>query len=302
MKKLIYLGLILVMMTTLGLAACRDVNEGANSGTAIPTFAPHSQPLTTRPPLLIQFCDDDTGSYPHGYFTAANQLIASSLQQAVTANQQGVTLYATAITHNTFDPANTLSPAFSIPSISAYPPEPTPVPTAAPQDPVTDPATATTIADQTNQNIANYNQQVAKITQQVQSTKASVANDAKRLTSWSPQVDDIGTSILGCFQLAASRFQGQPGTKLLYIASDLENNTDVDYTQNFVTSHALQGVIVHVIYFYSQNAARDQQKRSNWCPYLQSAGASAVFFSDPASSSILSDVFDKDLTASTSSC
>jgi hypothetical protein len=114
------------------------------------------------------------------------------------------------------------------------------------------------------------------------------------------QEDDIATSVLGCFQLAASRFAGKDGTKMMYIASDLENNTDVDYTQDFVTSHALSGVIVHMIYFYSDNAARDQQKRAQWCPYLEAAGAKAVYFSDPAVP--LSDLFDTDLNAKALPC
>jgi hypothetical protein len=267
----------------------------------LPTFAPANQPTTLRPPLVIQFCDDDTGSYPRRDFAAANSLMASSLVSAVSANQGGVTLFATAITHNTFDPANTLNPAFKVPSIPAYDLAPTPVPTQEPQDPVTDPATATAVTSQTISGIIKHNQSVEDTNATIAKTKADVTQDTARLTSWKPTVDTIASSIIGCFQLAASRFQNQPGTKMVYIASDLENNTDVDYTQNFVTSKALNGAIVHVIYFVSPSAKRDQEKRALWCPFLKSAGAKTVLFSDPTSSPTLADVFNTDLTA-TSAC
>jgi hypothetical protein len=205
-----------------------------------------------------------------------------------------VTLFATAITHNTFDPKNTLDPAFKVPAIPAYPTPPTPVPTHAPQDPVTDPPTATAVSQQTTSGILTYNQSVASIDQMITNAKTSVQKDAVRLTKWSPPVDNIATSILGCFQLAASRFQNQPGTKMIYIASDLENNTDVDYTQSFVTSKSLSDVIVHIIYFVSSSAGRDHEKRAQWCPFLKSAGAKAVIFSDPTVSPTLSNVFTKD--------
>jgi hypothetical protein len=302
MKKLLCVASMMVILFSL--VACGTVGGSISTSGAspLPTLALRNQPATTRPPLLIQFCNDDTGSFPRKDFQGANQLMASSLEQAVSANQQGVTLYATAITHNTFDPSNTLNPAFIVPEIPAYETPPTPVPTHGPQDPVTDPATATAISQQTNSGVISYNGSVASLDQTIEKAKNDVKNDVARLISWNPKVDNIATSILGCFQLAASRFQGQSGAKLIYVASDLENNTDVDYTQSFVQSHSLAGVIVHVIYFVSPSAARDQQKRAKWCPFLKSAGASAVLFSDPTASPTLADVFNKDLAIPANSC
>ena len=154
------------------------------------------------------------------------------------------------------------------------------MPTQAPQNPVSDPATATAVSHQTTQGVIEHNQAVAALDQQIAIARATVTKDTQRLTSWNPPVDKRATSILGCFQLAASRLQGQSAAKLVYVASDLENNTDVDYTQSFVTQQALKAVTVHVIFLFSQNAQRDQQKRHDWCAYLKSAGASAVLFSD----------------------
>jgi hypothetical protein len=82
---------------------------------------------------------------------------------------------------------------------------------------------------------------------------------------------------------------------MLYIASSLQNSTDVDYTQNFATSKALAGAIVHVIFFTSPDAKQDQAKRTKWCPYLKSAGAKAVIFSLPGTP--LQNMFSDDLTA-----
>ena len=299
MKRM--MSVILLMGMLAFLSACSGPTPSV-AVTPSPTLAQRSQPANAQMPLLVQFCNDDTGSFPRQDFVAASQLMASSLLETVTANQQGVTLFATAITHNTFDPKNTLDPAFKVPAIPAYPPQPTPVPTHAPQDPVTDPPTATAISQQTLNGILSYNQSVASIDQTISKTKQSLQDDVVRLTKWNPPVDNIATSILGCFQLAASRFQNQPGTKLIYIASDLENNTDVDYTQGFVTSHGLAGVVVHVIYFVSPSAARDQQKRAKWCPFLKSAGAKAVLFSDPTASPTLSDVFTKDRAVPEQGC
>lgn len=294
-------GLSIMAVVSLYIASCTTIHSGGASVTPLPTLAVRTLPMPTRPHLVIQYCDDTTGSYyPHGYFPLANQTIAASMQQAVTANQNGMTLFATAITHNTFDPANTLNPAFTIPSVPAYPLLPTPVPTLAPDNPVFDPATATAVAGQTINDIHDYNQRVQAIDQTLQTTNSYVASELARLTSWKPTEDNVATSVLGCFQLAASRFQGQEGAKMIYIASDLENNTDVDYTQDFVTSHELSGVIVHIIYFYSATASRDQQKRSQWCSYLAAGGAKAVFFSDPAVP--LSDLFDVDLNAKSLPC
>lgn len=304
MKKPRTLALLLGLLVAITLPACSGAGGSVPviSSAPLPTLAPVTQPATTRPPLLIQFCNDDTGSFPRKDFAGANQLMAKSLEAAVSANQQGVTLFATAITHNTFDPNNTLDPAFSIPAIPAFAPAPTPVPTHEANDPVTDPATATAVSDQNISTITAYNGAVAQLEKTVSDTKADVAKDAKRLTSWNPRLDPIASSILGCFQLAAARFQNQSGTKLIYIASDLENNTDIDYTQNFVTSQGLKGAIVHVIYFVSPNATRAQEKRAEWCPLLKKAGAAAVMFSDPTASPTLSDVFNKDAAVATLPC
>ncbi len=288
-------------LTLLTFGAC-SATQTIGGGTPVPmsTLTTRTQSAVTRPALVVQYCDDTTGSYPRSDFVGANRLMATTLTTAATANQGGVTLYATAITHNTFDSHNTLAP-FHIAAIPSYGSQPTPWPTQAPENPVTDNATATAVAVQTGKGIATYNAGAAQVDQQLQQAQAAINNDAKRLTAWNPPVDHVATSVLGCLQLAAQRFQGQPGQKMLYIASDMQNNTNVDATKNFAKDHKLSGVIVHVIYFYSPFASENQQKITYWCGLLTSAGAQTVIFSDPEMA-FNGNLFDIDLAAASQSC
>lgn len=299
-----YVAMLLVLVISGGTIAACTLGPGPQpiATAPTPTAAVRSQPEPVRPALLIQYCDDVTTSYPRADFQAANALIANALVQSVGANQGGVTLYATAITHNTFDPANTLAPVFKVPAIAAYQPTPTVLPTYVPQNPNTDPPTETAIANARATAIASYNGGVLSIDQQIQHAQAAVTRDVGRLKTWNPPPDNIATSILGCFQLAAQRFAGQPGVKLIYLATDFGNNTYIDNAQPLVTQHQLAGVIVHAIYFYSPTAVAAAQTETQWCSYLLSAGAKSVTFNDPSSSQNLADVFDKDAFASAHKC
>lgn len=275
------------------------------------TIATKSQPMVTpvgvqktvhRAAIIVQFCSDVTTSYPREDFQRANQLIANSLAQAVRPDQDGVTLYATAITHNTFDPANTLDPPFVVPAIGPYPAFPTPVPTAKPLDPVSDSATATAIASKNSVAVTAYNQAVQATVSNVQGVQKSVTGDVARLNTWNPPADNTATSIYGCLELARDRFNGHAETKLLYIASDLENNTNVDETNTLEASQGLKGAIVHMIFFYSESAARRDAKVAIWCPLMRAAGATAVLFDDPSTSLDLPNMFDQDAQTQPQPC
>jgi hypothetical protein len=275
------------LLLCLVLSACAALTS-ATAGpavTPVPTvIVPH------RPPVLVQFCTDDTGSYPRGDFVQANKKVADSLAQAVVPNSSGLILYATLITSMTFDPSNTLDP-FIIPAIANYPALPTPQPTPSESNPVSSSATATAVAGQYNAAIRAYNAQMAALNAQLHMVRAQVANDAKRLTSWNPTVNTTATSVWGCLQLARQRFASQPGVKYLIIASDMQNNTNVDFTADFTASKALKGVNVHVIYYYCQVAGSCQDLQAKWTSVFTGSGAASVKFDDPAQSDGLPNLF-----------
>jgi hypothetical protein len=268
------------------LAAC-----ALSSGTPVAPVTP--APVTSVPhrgPVLVQYCADDTGSYPRGLFGSANMAVANSLIQSVQPNSEGLVLYATLITSMTFDASNTLAP-FVIPAIGNYPALPTPLPTPAEANPVSFSATATAVARQDSANVVAYNAAVAQVNTRLQVTKGQVTDDSKRLTGWEPAIDSTATSVWGCLQLARQRFAGQPGTKYLIIASDMDNNTDVDFTADFTASQALKGVIVNVIFYYCQQAGVCQDRANSWRQIFSGSGATSVVFDDPAQSQALGNLF-----------
>ncbi len=277
---------LIPLLACLLLAACAasTISPGVQV-TPVPTvIAPH------RGPILVQYCIDDTGSYPRGDFYIANRLVASNLAQAVQPNTDGLTLYATLITSNTFDPSNSLAP-FVIPAVANYPTLPTPIPTPVQDNPVSYSATASAVANQQSADIAAYNGQMASTNAQVQTTRIQVTADAKRLTSWNPRIDATATSVWGCLQLARQRFTGLPGTKYLIIASDMQNNTNVDYTADFQAAQALKGVIVHVIFYVCENAGDCGSLTAYWHHVFQASGAQSITFDDPAQSQAIPDLF-----------
>jgi hypothetical protein len=270
------------------LAACADPLTSV-APKALITPAPTST-IAHRGPVLVQYCADDTGSYPRDDFALANRSIADSLVQSVRANSDGLVLYATLITSNTFDASNTLAP-FVIPAIANYPALPTPIATPSQANPISYSATATAVADKNSIGIGAYNADVATINTRVTVIRGQVAADVARLTGWNPPIDAAATSIWGCLQLARQRFTGQPGNKYLIIASDMDNNTGVDYTADFTASQALKGVNVRVIFYYCQAAGQCQDRANSWTPILNSAGAASVIFDDPAQSQALPALF-----------
>jgi hypothetical protein len=281
------LTLLLTLLLAMQLTAC-DAGISSVAGARItpaPTVtSPH------RGPILVQYCADNTGIYPLDDFHQANQFVARSLVTAVRANTEGLTLYATRFASNTFDPANTLPP-FVIPATPAYPDLPTPLPTPTVNNPVSFPATATAAATGHNTSIATYNAEMARVNAQLTAVRAQVAQDAQRLSGWNPPSDERATSLWGCLQLARQRLGGQATTKYLIIASDMRYTTGVDYTADFQASQALQGVHVHVIFQYCQNASICQSLDASWGQIFTSSGAAAVRFDDPAESATIPDLF-----------
>lgn len=270
------------------LAGCGD------PGTTLPALTLTPSPTVGAPAKAqvgVQYCADDTGSYSRDNFRNANDLVAKSLinsvepdAQGVAHASQGILLYATKITGNTYDPVNTLAP-FEVPATN--PPQlPALQPTPTPGDPDQYHANSTKQSvDQANApKIAQFNSDMAAYKASLASIKSRVAGDVQRLQSWNPPVDDRGTSVWGCLVLATQRLANKPGPKYLIIASDMENNTCLD-----CANVHLDGMKVHVIFFQSDNAIRAQQKQAQWTADFIKAGAQAadISFDDPAASETL---------------
>ena len=130
-------------------------------------------------------------------------------------------------------------------------------------------------------------------TAQVKAIKAQVTTDSARLINWNPKIDATATSVWGCLQLARQRFATQTGTKYLIIASDMQNNTNVDYTSDFTSSKALKDVNVHVVYYDCENsgAGACQSLQNKWTGVFNGSGAKSVQFNDPAQSEALGNLF-----------
>ncbi len=282
------LAALLLIATLAALLAGCDAGISSIGGASITPAPTVSSPH--RGPVLVQYCADNTGIYPLDDFHRANQLVARSLVAAVRANTEGLTLYTTRFASDTFDPANSLPP-FLVPATPAYPALPTPPPTPAKDNPISYPATATAAAKQQSAAIAAYNTEVARVNAQLAATRAQVAKDAQQLSGWNPPIDNRATSLWGCLQLARQRLAGPAATKYLIIASDLKYTTGVDYTADFQAAQALQGIHIHVIYQYCQNASICQNLGASWGQIFTSSGAASVRFDDPAQSATLTDLF-----------
>jgi len=257
----------------------------ASSITPAPTMTSAHRDKTT-----IQYCVDDTASYPRDDFHGANQLIAQSLVDAVTPNSDGLTLYATLINSKTGDSSSTLDP-FQIPSIAPYPSLPVPIPTPTEGNPISYAKEKQAAQAKNDDAIKAYNDQLASVKKQVEDLKKQVGSDGNRLVNLNPAVDRDATSVWGCLQLARTRFAQNPGTHYLVIASDMENNTSVDYTGDFQSSQALKDVHVAVVYFYCSNSRSCQSVTAQWQNIFTSSGATSVKFSDPSQSKTLTNLF-----------
>jgi hypothetical protein len=278
---------IFLLLALLLLAGC-DAGLSSAVGSKI-TPAPTITNLH-RDKTTIQYCVDDTGSYPRDDFRGANQLIAQSLVDAVTPNSDGLTLYATLINSKTADSSSTLDP-FQIPSIAPYPSLPAPIPTPTEGNPISYAKEKQAAQAKNDDAIKAYNEQLASVKKQVDDLKQQVASDANRLVNLNPAVDRDATSVWGCLELARQKFKDNPGKHYLVIASDMENNTNVDKTADFVQTRALDGVNVYVVYFYCSNARSCQNTTAQWQNIFTSSGAASVKFSDPAQSKTLKNLF-----------
>jgi len=276
-----------ILLVALLLAGC-EAGLSSTAGASI-TPAP-TMTSAHRDKTTVQYCVDDTGSYPRDDFRGANQLVAQSLVDAVTPNSDGLTLYASLINSKTFDSSSTLDP-FQIPAIAAYPSLPAPIPTPTEGNPISYAKEKQAAQARNDDAIKAYNDQLATFRKQVEDLKKQVGSDANRLVNLNPPVDPAATSVWGCLELARDKFKDNPGRHYLVIASDMKNNTNVDKTADFQSSQALKDVNVAVVYFYCSNARSCQSTTAQWQKIFTDSGAASVKFTDPSGSKSLKNLF-----------
>ncbi len=274
--------MLIVAAVLLLLVACGPTfpDSETQATLTVPPAIPH------RPTVFLQYCGDNTGSYPRQYFLEANRYIADSLDAAVQLNQDGVTAYITLITSSTYNPKDTVL-TVTIPATPNNPPAPslaTPTPSG---NPFKDGQVRATAAANTGNEEQQYQATLAANQQLLQQVRTQVHTQTNRLRELAPPTENISTSIWGCLDLASQRLAEKAGIKLLVIASDMENNTDQDKTANFIQSHALKGVAVSVIFYYCQVAVECQQKTTSWQQVFLGAGATSVRFVDAGASPTL---------------
>lgn len=238
--------------------------------------------LPHRPHVTEQGCSDVTASYPHDFAIRADHLMADWLDGAVQSNQDGVTAYVSLIDSMSYDPIST--PLVIM--IPATPPDPQP-PTLAPLptptgNPYTDGQLRAQIQAQNDQAMRRYQEALAAEQAQLDAIRWQVHDQTNKLRALDPPVASR-TDVWGCLKRASERLSGEPGNKIVLIASDMENNTRQDYVPNL----SLAGASVWVIMYQCSRAPECAAKTKQWRGIFSSAGAQDVRFFDPAQTQTL---------------
>lgn len=233
-----------------------------------------------EPHRTVQYCPDDTGSYPGAFFHQANRQVADWLDQTVQINQDGLDLYTSPITSDTYgEPELTIS----VPAISPDPAMPDPLPAPTPSGNYIKDQQAhdawqrdeTKRAQEWMQAVQQHHDQVRQIQQQVhQKTNA--------LRGLTLPIDHQATDIYGCLDRASDHFRNQGGVHLVILATDLEGNTSTEQA-----SINLSGALVIVIWQFCHDAPRCAQVTREWRAYVKSKGAVNLVAYDASESPLI---------------
>jgi hypothetical protein len=229
------------------------------------------QPITSphQPFRVIQVCLDTPPLYPARYFHEAAEAIANRIDASVTVNQDGMDVFVTVITSNSFQ-HDVLS--FSVPSFPADPPAP--VKPKLGDDPYNN-----ATAKQTYQNaFASWQATLIARHHKLATLTAQVKQETNQLRSLPAPFDAKGDDPWGCLADAAQHMSGIPGEKYLVIASPLIATTTLQKTPTL----NLSGVSVRAIFHTCTVASTCQQNENYWTQQLLHDGATDVRFYDPA--------------------
>jgi len=248
-----------------------------------PIQAPHQAYITIAVGL------DISGSYPRFVFEQAKRAVSDAIDRLIQPNMDGATIYVNWITDNSWSPNSTAIPPIVMPALPADPAVPTLQPAPTPTgDPYQDAQAAKMVKADNARAMANY----AALLMQNHAHLARVRSQVKRQTDTlrrlEPSVDTISTDIYGFVERASQRLQGVQGTRLLVLATDLDNN---DLSQQVQGGMHLKNVRVRVIFHYCQNAPECERNDAQWQQVFQQAGSTDIRFLDPGQSLAAPNLF-----------
>lgn len=280
---------LILFMAVACLVSCAANTAGHALGSAsTPSVSvpPVASPAPLRAHVTVVFEPDLTGSYPYSYALAATRHFADLLDAAARPGESGVTAYIDPITSASFDPMQAM--VVTVPPVPALPAPPRFVPPPATTgNPFADSEAHQRAAQANAQARRAYRAQVSRITLQFARVRAQVRQQTDALRRWRPRIDTVATSIWGGLARASMWFAGQPGQKWLIVASDWQNNTNVDR----VPGLSLAGVHIRAEYFYCLHPASCQAQQDFWSQVFHRAGAVDWEFIDPVRSLTLAPFF-----------
>lgn len=259
------------------LAGCDGGPSSTNASNASPAITPPPT-VAHRGPLLIQLDPDITGSYPRYLLLSFLQQMANWIDTIPRMASEPSTVYVTYISHAPYLPVN--SPmSFTIAGLPDWPSTgQTPVP-QCPDNPYSCSDKQATITTQNASAAVTFQQQMKSVQAQLAAVQQATHQKTQALRALRPGVDNQATSVWGVLNMASQRFSGVSGDKWLILATDLDNNTNIDEIAPDLT-----GVHVLTLDLYCTSAVQCQKTKSTWTRILQQAHVASVRFLEPEES------------------
>lgn len=276
LKKCIAVALSLVILTGL---------LGALTGCGTPVNGPRLPQVTRhahRDALFVQYCTQGPPLYDAQLYQAANAWIASGMAAAPQENSGTVTVSATYIDDQPLAPeSNPLT--VTVNAVPAYPSapqlaaEPDPNNYQNPYDYQQDKAKV----DQDNAvKTKAYTDAISQIDAQVSAAKQTMQQAAGKLQSLqAPQSSNA--SVWGCAVAASTRFSEFKGSKVLVMASTMDEKTWDDQLP-LSQLHGLSGARVFIIDYQCSSASFCTYKKQTWESVFHGVGVASSTWLDPS--------------------
>lgn len=262
--------------------------------TTTPASAPQSGVTPVKrvdaqtPHRTIAVWLDITGSYPRRYLEQAKQALANMIDASALPGEQGMTLFISLVSHDSWTPESTLL-VLQTPPVPADPPLPTleaaPHPTGNQiSDAQRDQETQSANCQRLMEFYATLTENHAQLRSIQQTVKQQASDPLRHLKL--PPVDNTATDLWGAVERSASWFQEEQGERWFLAVTDLWGNTNAQRTGSF----DFAGVRVRVLWHFCGDAASASQCLDNqswWQAAFIHAGAASVKMLDPAASEAL---------------